>query len=118
MTEQTKDYATYKKEVEEMRQIKSARVRCWGVAVSHFFLAPLASVIYATKTGKWAPTLVATGVGVVGIPMMAIDLGVTLGIAAPVTSAAMLINQVKDDRRRQQFIGPEQADMAYFAKEF
>ena len=50
--------------------------------------------------------------------MMAIDLGITLGIAAPVTSAAMLINQVKDDRRRQQFIGPEQADMAYFAKGF
>ena len=118
MTEQTKDYATYKKEMEEMRQIKSARVRCWGVALSHLFVPPIVSIVYATKTGKWAPTLVATGVGVVGIPLMAVDLGITLGVVAPVTSAAMIINQVKDDRRRQQFIGPEQADMAYFAKGF
>ena len=118
MTEQAKDYAAYKKEVEEMRQVKSARVRCWGVAVSHLFVPPIASIIYATKTGKWAPTLVATGIGVVGIPLMMVDLGITIGVVAPVTSAAMLINQVKDDRRRQQFIGPEQADMAYFAKEF
>ena len=30
----------------------------------------------------------------------------------------MIINQVKDDRRRQQFIGPEEADMAAFSKGF
>jgi hypothetical protein len=30
----------------------------------------------------------------------------------------MIINQVKDDRRRQQFISPEEADMAAFAKGF
>lgn len=118
MTDETNKYVEYKKEVEQVRQVKSARVRCWGVALSHLFVPPIASIIYATKTGKWAPTLVATGVGVVGVPLMAVDLGITLGVVAPVTSAAMLINQVKDDRRRQQFIGPEQADMAYFAKGF
>ena len=118
MTKQAKDYAAFKKEEEQMRQIKSSRVRCWGVALSHCILPPISSVVYATKTGKWAPTLVATGVGVIGIPLMAVDLGITLGVVAPVTSAAMIINQVKEDRRRQQFIGPEQADMAYFAKGF
>lgn len=111
-----KTFAEYQKEKEQLRQTKSARVRCWGVAVSHLFLPPIASIVYAVKTGKWTGTLVATGVGVVGIPLAVVDFGVTAAIAAPITSAAMIINQVKDDRRRQQFIGPEEADMAYFAR--
>ena len=103
---------------EDYRQVKSARVRCWGVALAHFFLPPVASVVYATKTEKWAPTLVVTGVALVGLPMMVIDLGVTLGIAAPVTSAVMTINQIKDDRKRKGLLGPEQADVAYFSRSF
>ena len=103
---------------EKARQVKSSRVRCWGVAVSHFFLPPLASIVYASKTGRWAPTIVATGVGVVGIPLAIVDMGITACIAAPLTSAAMIINQVKDDRRRQKFIGPEEADAIFFAKSF
>ena len=118
MSNQTNDYLEYKKEMEHVRQIKSARVRCWGIALSHFLIAPLASVVYATKTGKWAPTMIATGAAVVAVPIAAVDYGITLSLAPPITSAVMLINQVKDDRRRQQFIGPEQADMAYFAKGF
>jgi hypothetical protein len=116
MSETKMTYGEFQAKKEEQRQVKSARVRCWSVAVSHLLFAPVASVVYGAKTGKWAPTLVATGIGVVGVPMMAVDLGLTLGIAAPVTSAAMLINQVKDDRRRQQFVGPEEADMAYFSR--
>ena len=111
-----KDYAEFQKDQEELRQIKSARVRCWGVAVSHIFLPPIFSVVYALKIGKWKPTLIATGVGLVGVPLTSIDMGLTLTVAAPVTSAAMIINQVKDDRRRQQFLLPEDADKALYER--
>ena len=103
---------------EEFRQVKSARVRCWGVALGHLFLPPVASIVYATKTEKWAPTLVATGVAVVGIPLAMADMGLTAAVAAPVTSALMTINQIKDDRKRKQFVGPEEADVAYFSRSF
>lgn len=103
---------------EEQRQVKSSRVRCWGVALSHFVLAPVASIVYSAKTGKWTPTLVATGAAVVAVPVAAIDMGITLTFVPPITSAVMIINQVKEDRRRQAFTGPEEADMAYFSKTF
>ena len=116
MTEEKLSYSEYKAKAEEERQIKSARTRCWGVALSHFILAPVASIAYGVKVGKWAPTLTATGVALVATPVAMIDYGITFTLVPPITSAVMIINQVKDDRRRQQLIGPEQADAAYFAR--
>ena len=73
-------------------------------------------MIYATKTGKWAPTAISTGIAVVCVPVAVVDAGITLSFVPPTASAVMLINQVKKDRNRQQFVGPEEADMAYFSK--
>ena len=78
MTTTTTDYAEFKVRKEEARQVNSARVRCWGVALGHFILPPVASVAYAVKTGKWAPTLVATGAAIVATPLAVVDLGITL----------------------------------------
>ena len=55
---------------------------------------------------------------VVGVPLAVVDMGITAGLLAPITSAVMIVNQVKDDRRRQGFIGPEEADVAYFSRSF
>lgn len=95
---------------EEIVDYKRAKTRCWGVWVSHLFCAPIASVVYAAKTENWLPTAVATGIAVVGIPLAAIDLGITAGIAAPVTSAAMLCGKVSEARRKREVITPEQAE--------
>ena len=103
---------------EDFRQVKSSRVRCWGVVLGHLFMAPIASIVYSTKTERWAPTLVATGVAVVGAPLMVLDAGLTTGIVAPVTSMVMTVNQIKEDRKRKGFMGPEQADVAYFTRSF
>ena len=103
---------------ENFRQIKSSRVRAWGAVVGHIILPPVASAVYCAKTEKWAPFLIGTGVAVVGAPLALIDMGITMGFVAPVTSAVMIVNQVKDDRRRQGFIGPEEADVEYFSRSF
>ena len=115
---ETERYTAAAKSGEDFRQVKSSRVRCWGVVLGHMLMAPVASIIYSAKTEKWAPTLVATGVAAVGVPFAFVDMGITATIAAPVTSIVMTVNQVKEDRKRQGFVSPEEADAAYFSRSF
>ena len=53
------------------------------------------SVIYSTKTEKWAPTLV-TGVAAIGLPLAVVDGGIVA--VRPITSIVMTLNQVQEDR--------------------
>jgi uncharacterized membrane protein YccF (DUF307 family) len=99
---------------QETIDLKRAKTRCWGIWVSHLFLAPVASCVYAAKTNNWLPTAVATGVAVVGIPLAVIDLGITTAIAAPVTSAAMLSGKVQEARRKKGIFIPEEAEAKLF----
>lgn len=103
---------------EDFRQVKSARVRCWGAVLAHLFCAPVASFVYSAKTEKWAPTLVATGVAAFGVPAAFVDAGLTFGVVAPVTSMVMTVKQVQEDRKRKGFVSPEEADVAYFTRSF
>ena len=85
---------------QETIDLKRAKTRCWGIWLSHFFLAPVASAVYSAKTNNWLPFGVATGVAVVGLPLAIIDLGITTAIAAPITSAAMLSKDMKHAARK------------------
>ena len=98
-----------------VQDLKRAKTRCWGIWVSHLFLAPVASIVYAAKTDNWLPTAVATGVAVIGIPLAVIDLGLTAGVAAPVTSAAMLAGKVQEARRKQGLFIPEEAEAKLYS---
>ena len=95
---------------QETIDLKRAKTRCWGIWLSHFFLAPVASAVYSAKTNNWLPFGVATGVAVVGIPLAVIDIGITSGIVAPITSAAMLTGKVQEARRKKGIILPEEAE--------
>ena len=97
--------------------IKLASVRQGLCGFAHFMGGPIASVYYGSKTGYWVPTLAATGVAVVGIPFMLVDLGFTAFIGAPATSAILLITQSQEKRRKLGIQMPEQADamMAKFS---
>ena len=100
----------------QVTDLKRAKTRCWGIWVSHAipFMAPVASIVYGAKTNNWLPTAVATGVAVVGLPLAIIDLGITTGIVAPVTSAAMLTAKVQEARRKRGIMLPEQAEVALY----
>ena len=97
------------------QDLKRAKTRCWGIWVSHFLLAPVASIVYAAKTDNWLPTAVATGVALVGVPLAVIDLGITTAIAAPITSAAMLTGKVTEARRKQGLFIPEEAEAKLYS---
>ena len=95
---------------QETIDLKRAKTRCWGIYISHLFLAPVASCVYAAKTNNWLPTAVATGIAVIGLPLAVIDIGITTGIIAPVTSAVMLSNKVLETRRKKGIMMPEEAE--------
>ena len=101
-------------EYQEQVDLKRAKTRCWGIWLSHFFLAPVASGVYAAKTNNWLPFGVATGVAVIGLPLAINDLGITTAIAAPITSAAMLSGKVCEARRKKGIFLPEEAEAALF----
>lgn len=110
------EYADYMKQKAEVASLKQARARVWAVVVSHLVAAPVASVCYAIKTENWVPTLIGTGVAIVGIPLALVDLGITASIGAPVASAGLFINRALKKRDEHQFLTPEQADVALFSK--
>jgi len=99
---------------QETIDLKRAKTRCWGIWLSHLFLAPVASVVYSAKTNNWLPCAVGTGVAVVGLPLAVIDIGITTGIIAPVTSAAMLSAKVQEARRKKGIFLPEEAEAALY----
>jgi hypothetical protein len=111
------DYKDFMAQKAEVAALKQARVRVWGVVASHLVAAPVASVVYAIKTENWVPTLVGTGVAIVGLPLAMIDLGITASIIAPVASAALFIKRGMTKRQEFQFLTPEQADLALFEKQ-
>ena len=62
------------------------------------------------QRSTWVPTLVATGVAVVAVPVAVIDLGFTLAVAPPLTSCLMMCNKSSEARRKLGILMPEQAE--------
>jgi len=95
---------------EQIADLKVARVRQGLCGLSHFLCAPVASVVYGAKTGYWMPTLAATGVAVIAVPVALVDLGFTLTVAPSLTSCLMMCNKSSETRRKLGILMPEQAD--------
>ena len=96
--------------VEQIKDVKLASVRQGMNGLFHFLLAPVASVYYGSKTGYWTPTLAATGIAVVAVPLAVVDAGITLAFAPPITSCLMMCNKSSEKRRQLGILMPEQAD--------
>lgn len=108
------DYQSYLAQKEQVKAIKQARVRIGIAWLAHMFAAPISSLVYSIKTENYVPVLAATGVALVAVPVAAIDLGLTLAVAPPVTSAVLIQTKAGERRRQLGIFGPEQADQMMF----
>ena len=95
---------------EQIGDLKLARVRQGLNGLGHFISGPIASVYYGAKTGYWVPTLAATGVAVVAVPVAVVDFGFTLAVVPPLTSCLMMCSKSSEKRRQLGILMPEQAD--------
>ena len=101
---------------EEENDILQARVRCVQLGVWHFIGGPIASWCYSIKTRNYIPSLVGTGVAIIGIPAAVVDLGITLTVMAPVSAAALHIVNTTEKRRKLGITLPEEADKLLVCK--
>ena len=108
------DYQTYLAQKEQVKAIKQARVRIGIAWLAHMFAAPISSLVYSIKTENYVPVLAATGVACLAVPIAVIDLGLTLAVAPPVTSAVLIQTKAGERRRQLGIFGPEQADQMMF----
>ena len=92
------------------RDIKLAAVRQGLAGFVTIMTGPIGSIVYGAKTGYWVPTLAATGVAVIGIPLALVDLGLTAAIGAPVCSTILLCTASTEKRRKLGITMPYEAD--------
>lgn len=108
------DYQQFMDKAKKINELRQSRVRSYGVIINHVLLAPVASLFYSVQTNYWKPFFFASAAAAVGIPASVIDYGFTLAVAPPVTSAAMIISNSSEKRRKYKMINLQQADEAYF----
>ena len=97
------DYLRYK-------LIQSARTRVWAIILLHLLCSPIGSAVYSGKQNNWLAFGAGTGIFIIGLPLMIVDLGITAFVLAPVASILIQANKATESRRQLGIIGPEQAD--------
>ena len=101
---------------QEENDVLQARIRCVQCGVFHFIGGPIASWVYSVKSRNYIPSLVGTGIAVVGLPLALVDLGLTLCVGAPVAAAALHITNATEKRRKLGITLPEEADEILFER--
>ena len=105
------DYSSFLQQKARIDSAKQAGVRCAPMWLLHLFtLPPVVSVVYASKTNNWAPTLWATGVALVAVPLGVFVLGVTFAGATTVTAAGLFTTTATRKRNELGIVDPLQAD--------
>jgi len=108
-------YAEFLEAREAMRDIDTARCRMWAYALGAYFTGPIWTGVIAARTGKWMPFTVGLGLGVVSLPLVAIDLGILSSVPATAACTVMMAKEAEKKRKKLGVLCPEQADMLKFA---
>lgn len=111
------DYTEYLKAQDDIRELKSARARCWASWVFTLGAGVFGSVFRSYQLKNWKPTMIATAVAVPCLGLATIDSGLTFTLLPPLTAGAAFTMNTQTARKKLQFITPEQADAALFEKQ-
>ena len=109
-------YQEFQSQKQEIADIKAARTRSYGSWLWCIGLGAIGSIIQSARTGNWKPTIVATCVAVPCLGIAAVDEGITLMLAPPITAAAMFTARTGSARTKLRIVDPSQADALLFDK--
>ena len=110
------DYQKYQEIQEELADIETARVRTWGYMVGAYLTGPIWPAVIATRTKKWTPFWAGLGLGVLSLPLAALDLGFISSLPAASLGTYLMAEKSKEKRRKLGIFTPEQADVIKFSK--
>ncbi len=110
------EYEQYQKAQEELADIETARVRGWGYFVGAYFTGPIWPAVIATRTKKWTPFWAGLGLGVLSLPIAAMDLGILSSVPAAGLGTYLMAEKSKEKRRKFNILTAEQADVLKFSK--
>ena len=104
------NYQEYQSKKQNIADIRAAKSRCWASWLWCLGGGAIGSVIQSARTGNWKPTLAATGVALVCIPIATADAGITLATAPPITAGALFTSKAMSSRKKLGIVLPDEAD--------
>ena len=116
MTTPTQNYEEYNAKQQELAEIETARVRAWGYMLGAYFTGPIWPAVIASRTKVWTPFWAGLGLGVLSLPLVALDLGIISSVPAAGLGTYLMAEKSKEKRRKLGIIAPEQADVIKFSK--
>ena len=108
------DYLEFHEKKQTIKDLRAAKSRCWSSWIWCLGAGCIGTVIRSAQTGNWRPTLVATGIAVVCVPVAAADMGISLATIPPITAGAMFTSKAMSSRKRFGFVLPEEAEAKLF----
>ena len=104
------DYSEFKEKKRNIEDLRAAKSRCWSSWLWCLGAGAIGSVIRSSQTGNWKPTLVATGVAAICLPVAAVDMGLTFATIPPITAGAMFTSKAMSSRKRFGIVIPQEAE--------
>ena len=112
----TTDYAEQLAKEQELADVETARCRGWGYFLGAYLTGPIWPAVIATRTKKWTPFWAGLGLGVISLPLAAMDLGIISSVPAAGLGTYLMAEKSKEKRRKLGVVSPEQADAIKFSK--
>ena len=115
-TPEMSKYAEYQASMEHLADVETARVRGWGYFLGAYLTGPIWPAVIATRTKAWTPFWAGLALGVVSLPLAALDLGILSSVPAAGLGTYLMAEKSKEKRRKLDVLTPEQADVLKFSK--
>jgi hypothetical protein len=112
----TTNYEAYAAKEVQLQEIETARVRSWGYFLGAYLTGPIWPAVIASRTKCWTPLWAGLGLGIISLPLAALDLGIISSVPAAGLGTYLMAEKSKEKRRKLDIIAPEQADALKFSK--
>ena len=109
------EYLAYEAKKQELAEIETARVRGWGYFLGAYLTGPIWPAVIASRTKCWTPFWAGLGLGIISLPLAALDLSIISSLPAAGLGTYLMAEKSKEKRRKLGIVTPEHADVMKFS---